>query len=107
MISKIYDWIEYKRRLAITIANLNYRIYKRGEYVPVDEIIPKGNIHEFTIDEKIVNESMKRISEGWDYYANAIYYANLSKSRVKLIFTRKSKLERVLDVAKSHFSKNV
>ena len=98
MISKLINWLEYKRGLAITISNLYYRMFLEEECVSPEEIIPKGNIEEFRIDKSLIENSMKKVSEKWEnYYAEAVYYAMLSKSKVRLIFTSKSRLEKILE----------
>ena len=101
---KIYDWLEYKRRVAVTIANLKYRLYMNSNCVPVEEIIPNGDIHEFHIREELIENSLREVSEKWEnYYAEAVYYALLSKSTIKLIFTPKSKLERILEETRREY----
>jgi hypothetical protein len=106
MISKVKNWFEYKRRLAMTIANLNYRIYTRESSVSYEDIFPPSNIEEFRIDRRIIEESLKKVSEKWEnYYSESVYYALLSKSKLRLFFTRKSKLEKILNEVREEYKK--
>ena len=109
MKNKILEWLEYKRRITVTVANYYWK-----NYLEVDDII-KGktdilmNVSLKDINQKfeefMLDKTKEEILEWQNYKELAIYYSRLSKSKYKLFIIPKSKLERKLKEIKNEFYK--